>query len=441
MRIPRFAIGAVWRQVRAGRVAAEAAQLVLDLEEGGRGRPGVEAAPETERAGEREFDDAADARAGDPVVRGGPPAPHHLPPADLPLVARHSSLVARSWDDFPLALLDGERLRAVTAAAGRRGVRIGMTSAEACRACAELEVLAWDERVVAREVVRATAAFLVASPQVTPAAGAPGVWWVGVGGVDGTGVGGERNLVRTLRRVASLWHPRARVAVADSGVAARAATWADHDGSSAYVVPRGGCAAYLATAPLALLPMPDGLRRALHAAGLRTAGALAALPPTEVARRWGDDGTRAWRLAHGEDERRPVLPRAEAAHAVNVELAVPATTLEPVLLLVRAALERLVARLAADGRAAAVVAVTLTLDDGRGALPAGGVAHTVTRELRLPRPLAEVAPLLERCRALLERWPRPAPVSGVAVAVVATAPLSVPAALEATLRASLVAHR
>jgi hypothetical protein len=52
------------------------------------------------------------------------------------------------------------------------------------------------------------------------------------------------------------------------------------------------------------------------------------------------------------------------------------------------------------------------------------VPHTVTRELRLPCPLARVAPLLERCRALLERWPLSTPVGGVTVAVVATAPAS-----------------
>jgi hypothetical protein len=74
-----------------------------------------------------------------------------------------------------------------------------------------------------------------------------------------------------------------------------------------------------------------------------------------------------------------------------------------------------------DGLAAAAVAVTLTLDDGRGALPAGGVPHTVTRETRLARAVARVGPLFERCRALLERFDLSAPVCGVAVAITATA--------------------
>jgi hypothetical protein len=50
--------------------------------------------------------------------------------------------------------------------------------------------------------------------------------------------------------------------------------------------------------------------------------------------------------------------------------------------------------------------------------------HTVTREVRPARPLARVAPLFERCRALLDRWTLSAPVSAVRVAIVAAAPLT-----------------
>jgi protein ImuB len=148
--------------------------------------------------------------------------------------------------------------------------------------------------------------------------------------------------------------------------------------------------------------------------GLRTVGAFAALSATDVERRWGDAGLAAWRLAHGDDRRRPALARIEARRVVTAELPTSVTTLEPVLFLVRAALDRLVTRLVADGRAAAIVAITLRLDDNR----------TVTREARMPRPLARVAPMFERCRTLLERATLPAPAAGVTVAVTATAPLS-----------------
>jgi protein ImuB len=95
-----------------------------------------------------------------------------------------------------------------------------------------------------------------------------------------------------------------------------------------------------------------------------------------------------------------------------------------VLFLVRGALERLMADLVRDGRAAAAVAITLTLDDGRGALPSGGLPHTITREVRAPRALARVSPWFERCRALLDSWTLTAPVSAVTVTITTVAPLS-----------------
>jgi len=314
------------------------------------------------------------------------------------------------WDDRLLVLTDPtSRIKTVSRAAGRRRVRVGMTVTEATAHCAELECQEWDDVVITRAVIDTTAALLEASPQVTPLSGTPGVWWVGAGGLDH--VGGERGLVKALTRIAGHWHPDVRIAIADSCVAARAATWGD---KPVCVIPPGSDAAYLAPAPLTLIPIEDEIREALHALGLRTVGAFAALSATDVERRWGDAGLAAWRLAHGDDRRRPALARIEARRVVTAELPTSVTTLEPVLFLVRAALDRLVTRLVADGRAAAIVAITLRLDDHR----------TVTREARMPRPLARVAPMFERCRTLLERATLPAPAAGVTVAVTATAPLS-----------------
>ncbi|HEX5437044.1 MAG TPA: hypothetical protein VFW98_07790 [Gemmatimonadaceae bacterium] len=271
-----------------------------------------------------------------------------------------------------------------------------------------------------------TAALLAASPRVSPAADEPGVWWVGASGFER--LGGEPALARELLALARTWHPRARVAIADSCVAARAATWANRQGQGeqrgedAVIIPPAGDARYLAPAPLALIPMDSELHETLAALGLRTAGAFAALEGEDVERRWGADGLAAWHLARGEDERRPVLTPRQPSRVVDTELPAPVETMEPVLFLVRAALDRLAAGLAADGRAAAALAITLTLDSARSALPHGARAHTVTREVRLPRPTARVAQLFEHCRALLEEWPLDAPIAGVAVAITATGP-------------------
>ena len=391
VRIPRFPIGAVWRAARRGETgtAGVGGQLLLPL-----------SLPDTASL----------------------PNPHgsSVPPSAAPA----------HWDDVVIALTDaaGKRVQAVSAAAGRAGMRAGMRPTEARALCANLVELPWDDVAITAAITEVSAQLLAASPQVTPVAGAPGLWWVGASGFDA--VGGERTLAYTLLRVARRWHPRPRVAVAGSCVAARAATWAGasfeqraDDRVLVHVVPAGGDAVYLAAAPLALVPMDDELRAALQALGLRTVGMFAALSADDVERRWGDVGLRAWRLARADDSRRPVLARVETQPAIEVALSSPAMTTEPVLFLVRAALDQLVQQMIAHGRAIAAVAITLTLDDTRGPM-ATAPAHTVTREARLARPLARVLPLFERCRALLDAWTLEAPVIAVRVAVVAAAPLT-----------------
>lgn len=287
-----------------------------------------------------------------------------------------------------------------------------MTVAQGKSKCAALEVLPWDATAIAREVARASAAFLAASPQVSPLRDEPGTWWIGAEGFEA--IGGERALVTQLLALSRVWHPRARVAIADSCVTAYAATWSTRAASEPLYVAPGGDRDYLARVPIALIPMDAELREALAALGLRTAGAFAALDPLEVERRWGSDGLGAWRLACADDPRRATLARTDDPRTVVHELASSAPTVEPVLFLVRASLDRLVRTLAADGLAAAALSLTLTLDDGR----------RVTREVRPARPIARVVPLFERCRAALDTWTLEAPVAALELRVSETAPSS-----------------
>lgn len=364
----------------------------------------------------------------------------------------------------------------VSLAAGRAGVRAGMTIAEARARCAALDVRPWDDHAIADAVLAATSALLAASPQVTPVAGTPGMWWVGATGFEA--LGGEEQLVHTLLTIARQWHPQARVAIADSCVAARAATWEPGGRAHSRVIPRGGCAAYLAPAPLGLVPMDGELRDALRMLGLRTVGALAALDPGDVEQRWSTEGLTAWRLARGDDPRRPGLVRVEAPRSASVELPAAVESAEPVLFVLRAQLQRLLHECVHDGRAIAAVAVTLVLDAGRvypledigsemqghvhvpetsddteyaqrngreqeagGRKQEAGNAgtaetqtlrnallaipqRTITREVRPARPLARFEPLFDQCRSLLERWPIPAPIIGVTLSIPATAPLA-----------------
>ena len=151
-------------------------------------------------------------------------------------------------------------------------------------------------------------------------------------------------------------------------------------------------------------------------------GAFAQLPVADIERRWGDAGIAAWRLAHGDDPRRPVLARLDAHRSVTAELGGASDTMEPALFLVRAALETLVRDLARDGLAAAAVAITLHLDGGTQVRDDLTPHDTITREVRPAHPLARVAPLFERCRALLSDWAIAAPICGVTVTLTNTVP-------------------
>jgi len=415
VRIPRFPIGAVWQSEKGQQKEEQQLQLPL---------PTPTPAPRPLLASV----DAPSPRSATNTIPsrarfGQPSAAQGEDEGSAKCEVRSAKTAESShWDDRCIALIEKNRVRAVSLAAGKLGLRAGMTQSEARSRCADLVTMPWDDVTIARAVTKASGAFLAASPQVSPVSGAPGLWWIGAGGF--TALGGERALILALREIARRIHPHARVAVADSCVAARAATWDGGPGSASAttpIVPSGGCAAYLAAVPLALVPMDEELRETLHALGLRTAGALASLSTEDVERRWGDVGLSAWRLARGEDRRRPVLSRTDAQRTVSAELSMSADSMEPVLFLVRPALERLVSELATEGRAAAAVAITLTLDDANGAMPSNGRAHTVTREVRPARPVARVAPLFEQCRSLLASWPLTAPVSAVSVTIAATA--------------------
>jgi protein ImuB len=260
-------------------------------------------------------------------------------------------------------------------------------------------------------------ALLSVSPQVTP--GAPGLWWVGVHGLS---YRGERAVAAELLALARAWHPEAKVGLASSCVAARAATWLERDMP---IVPPGRDAAFLARTPLALVPMDAGLRETLRALGVVQAGQLAALAPGDVEARWGATGLAAWRLARGDDQRHPSLTVPPVPYLVAADLPVPATTLEPVLFLVRAALDRLVQEVARDGRAIAAFEVTLVLDGTGSSLPTvAAPARTAMRRVACAVPLARVEPLFEQCRAVLDDWALEAPVTGVRVQVTERAALT-----------------
>jgi len=155
------------------------------------------------------------------------------------------------------------------------------------------------------------------------------------------------------------------------------------------VVPPGGTPGFLAPLPMATLDRPE-LVDVLGRLGLRTLGALAALPERDVLARFGTDGLAAWRLAGGLDERPPALAPPPVDLTVSVELDPPADTVAPAAFLARGLAEELHDRLWARGSACTRVVIGAETGHGdhlervwraEGALTAAAMADRLRWQL------------------------------------------------------------
>jgi protein ImuB len=354
------------------------------------------------------------ARAPAPAAPGGAARPSPTGPAE----DAH----------FPRVLTAEVRRRtrvvAICALAARRGIAVGMALAEARALAGDLVATPWDEERLARAACAVSGALLAASPRVAWEQGL-GVWWV-----DATGLGDERALARRLQRLAhSLGFGPARAGVADSAIAAYAATLSaraerrrgaaprdaepPRTGRPA-VVPPGGDAAFLAPFPIGLLDLDDELAGSLQALGLTTVGQLAALDPGEIEARFGPTGLAAHRLAHGRDPRGPAAPRDDAPAAVTCDFGGPVATAEPLLFVLKGALASLGEQLRARGLAAREIALALTLDGG----------ETAERAVRPARPTSHATALFDHARLALEDWILDAPALALTVRAAQIVPAS-----------------
>ncbi len=122
------------------------------------------------------------------------------------------------------------------------------------------------------------------------------------------------------------------------------------------VVAPGASAAFLAPLPVAVLERPD-LVDVLERLGLRTLGAVAALPAADLVARFGREGQGAHRLAAGLDERPPDARRPPPDLVVSAELDPPAERVDTAAFVGKALADQLHERLAAEGLACTRVAI------------------------------------------------------------------------------------
>lgn len=275
----------------------------------------------------------------------------------------------------PLALTAQHRVTACSAAARAEGVRVGLREREAQVRCPSLALRAHDPERDARAFLPVLAALEEAVPGIE--ALRPGLCACRARG-PARYYGDEARAAAALLAVLDgLGVPDARVGVADGRFAAEQAA---RSGSSAAgaeapapgvrVVPPGGSAAFLAPLPVSRAAAP-AFAHVLEGLGIRTLGALAALPEASVRQRFGAEGLAAHRRAsasapgHGEP-----APTGGGRPRLPVELACerafepPIDSAEHLAFACVALADRFVAGLVDEGLVCTALRVELTDDTG-----------------------------------------------------------------------------
>lgn len=171
--------------------------------------------------------------------------------------------------------------------------------------------------------------------------------------------------------------------------------------------------AFLAGLPVAAAEPPAEIADILLRWGVRTLGAVTAIPKAEFGRRLGAEGVALWERASGEATRVLAPARLPEKFEGEWDFAEPVETLEPLLFLVRRLVDRLMLELKAAGLAAAALRLALRLEDeGR-----------YERELPLPEPSGEADRLFRVLHTHLEQVRTAAAVTGLRLEVKPGRPL------------------
>ena len=323
---------------------------------------------------------------------------------DFPLAA-----VRRTEPELrgPLVTIDRDDprapLRAISAEARALGARVGMSTAQARTISSALVV-----RRPSPEVLRSAQAALLDvadsfSPRVENASA--GIAFLEIDGLQslfGTESHLATSLAARLRRVGL----EGRIGVASTKTAARLAAQASE---GVDVVPAGRERQRVAALPISVLEPPEELTVTLGRWGIRTFGQLAALPVTAVGWRFGEVGIRLWRTARGEDDG-PLVTRSRSARfEESIECGYAIDSFEPLSFLLRAALERLTARLEIRSLRAGDLALSLRLEGGR----------REERLIQVAAPSNDVKALLALVRLHFDRHPPAAAVEWFRLVAVA----------------------
>ena len=222
--------------------------------------------------------------------------------------ARHEGLAA-----YPTALLAPDTTRKlwqVSSLARHAGVKPGMTVSQAIGLCPTLRLLEPDPVHYDDCFARLLAVLNEVSPVIET--GELGLAYVGTDGLEGI-FGSPGKIVDAIRRTMERWNdgtseagcpvhhsiiPSLRIGYALGKFTAWVAASRSKPGE-AIIVPAGEAQNFLASQPIAVLPIDPATHRRLRQLGIRTLGALAALPEAAITAQFGDTGKRLWQLAAG----------------------------------------------------------------------------------------------------------------------------------------------
>ena len=298
----------------------------------------------------------------------------------------------------PVAVLEQEgaasSIIAVSLQARRRGIRPGLSLPQA-RALFPLLIAAPRDRSAEQSAQEALLEMASGLSPIVEDAG-PGCLFL-----DLQGVRDEKALAEEMVQAAAAVGLSARAGVAGGRVAARLA--ARLSAGKPTVLPKGGEADYLAPLPLAWLDASSELTERLSRWGIRTAGALAALPAGEIARRLGPEGLALHRASRGEDEKPLAAWHRPPVLSEGIALEWTVCEIEPFITVVRPMLDRLVSRLIASGVACRQLDLSLALDP----------KEKEARALPLAAPTTDARTLLELISLELTARPPAAPIIGV----------------------------
>ncbi|WP_238155230.1 DNA polymerase Y family protein [Kribbella soli] len=262
----------------------------------------------------------------------------------------------------PIAVLEKGKVLATSATARAEGVRRGQQARDAQSRCPELVVLKYDPVIDARSFDPVISCLEAITPGVQVIR--PGMCALKARGPARFYGSEEAAAEKLLDRLETYDVHGGRIGIADGPFAAEQAARVSSAQTRVHVVQPGGSPEFLAPLSVDALEQP-ALTDLLRRLGLRSLGAFAQLPRTEVLTRFGQDGAFAHRLARGYDDR-PVTGREippELTRTLDFEPSVD--RVDQVAFAVRAVADELIARLTELGLVCTTLRVEVGTESGR----------------------------------------------------------------------------